>query len=514
MPVSFDIPGCAIGGCTACGGCTKMAPLNASKNSEYDPAKAPGQTATVLWETGGVATWYTEGKIGVAAVVTFSFSGTAGASVGFNQDSWTRSLTQEWGIGSNWRDFTEHTKESIKHAAEVMSSVSGLKLIYVDDPSKADMVWHYGTTAGLPKQLTAAFNPDWHMLGSDIIVNDQYSEWFETLDLNPGGFAFATFMHEFGHAVGMKHPFFGQYQLPRSIENRGTTIMSHMESPDGIYRSSPADLDQQALQYIYGTTTDRMTLGVKWSQLAKGGMISEGDDAGRVLKGIRDKDYIIGGSGNDRLIGYQGNDTLNGAGGVNVIEGGVGKDVLELSMLAKDAGNLHLTIWQDPRERGAWAGILQTKDGINFSAGIEGIGFADGMAWLSAPSLPTKSNQVSLVRSYNLIFKQSPNSNVANSIASSLTQGKARTDIIDTWLKSPQVNITGSNLTSTLDVAWNLHLVLIRTRHLPFTTGSRRLATSHLSSISWASTTRPMIFCVTPMECLHQISCLLLLLAR
>ncbi len=92
--------------------------------------------------------------------------------------------------------------------------------------------------------------------------------WFNPRDYNnpkPGTFAHATFMHEIGHALGLKHPHnkSGVFNLlPKQWDSVEFTVMSYQsyvgsgragyKLKDGNYPRTYMVLDILALQYLYG----------------------------------------------------------------------------------------------------------------------------------------------------------------------------------------------------------------------------------------------------------------------
>ena len=128
-------------------------------------------------------------------------------------------------------------------------------------------------------------------------------------NLTPGGQGYETLLHELGHALGLKHPFFennGEQQvvLPLAEDNTSNTIMSYTQS--GGHRSAYSPYDVAALNWLYGADGLRGALGINGS-------------GGR---------YITGSDKSETLTGTQFNDTLQGNGGDDMIDGGAGTDTV------------------------------------------------------------------------------------------------------------------------------------------------------------------------------------------
>jgi hypothetical protein len=129
-------------------------------------------------------------------------------------------------------------------------------------------------------------------------------EWrAENRDLTAGGWGYETLLHELGHALGLKHPFDDNINLPSSQDNTANTLMAYntLGGPYGHYNQ----YDVAALKWIYGGDGLRGALGMNSTSGAR---------------------YIMGTNGDDTLTGTQSNDTLEGDGGNDTLHGGSGTD--------------------------------------------------------------------------------------------------------------------------------------------------------------------------------------------
>lgn len=64
-----------------------------------------------------------------------------------------------------------------------------------------------------------------------------------------GSVAYEALLHEIGHALGLKHPFEGDYKLSPELDNTENTIMSYNHTKRPNYTFRPFDI--KALNYLY-----------------------------------------------------------------------------------------------------------------------------------------------------------------------------------------------------------------------------------------------------------------------
>ncbi len=234
-----------------------------------------------------------------------------------------------------------------------------------------------------------AWLPGTDSLNSDILLND--SSFNSTL--GHGSHGAYTFVHELGHALGLKHPFdepnaYGDIDPPPylqgSEDHTRWTMMSISETSDE-YKLTFSELDIAALQYLYGPskksragddthvyktgtanfiwdgggedTIDASasywavviylepgyqgfnSLFGKSEQITSAGQITVnfgteienliGSARADFLVGNWLDNEILGNDGSDRIFGQQGEDTLVGGAGDDELSGWTGNDVLD-----------------------------------------------------------------------------------------------------------------------------------------------------------------------------------------
>ena len=207
-----------------------------------------------------------------------------------------------------------------------------------------------GTTVGLA--TTSGFG------GWELFINEPELA-------NDENFRRYVLLHEFGHALGLEHPFeAADGDTVNGSTNPWTsafpeeTVMAYRFPLSGEWPEFFTDNDLQALVQIWGA--EPLAPGVSADiALQTMAFFEAGSDA---LTGASSGDVVQGGFGNDRLLGGAGDDRLFGGDGDDLIRGGEGADWLN-----GGAGNDQL--WGDG---GA--------DRFRLSAGFDVIGGFDAAA--------------------------------------------------------------------------------------------------------------------------------------
>lgn len=271
-------------------------------------------------------------------------------------------------------------KQVARLALETWEDVSGLQFEIVQSANEAQLRFDdeqsgaYATTSYYPDTGEAVY--------SNINI---HKSWISNYGAEAGGYAFQTYMHEIGHALGLGHS--GDYNgsanfnTQRVYDNDSwqATVMSYFSQDENHFINASRaftltlmQADILAIQSIYGratnTRTDDSTYGFnstaggsladlgnllrtstatlyddggvdtldlsqvaddQWIDLDPGAISSV---AGRVGNLIIDRSTLlenaIGGSGNDIIWGNDADNVLTGAAGNDTLLGGEGNDSL------------------------------------------------------------------------------------------------------------------------------------------------------------------------------------------
>jgi Ca2+-binding RTX toxin-like protein len=152
-----------------------------------------------------------------------------------------------------------------------------------------------------------------------------------------GQFAYATVLHEIGHALGLKEPdqawtdfasnpptVHNQWDpnvaLSQSIMNEGGTNLTHLQP-----------IDIQAIQSIYGTAANQGSMDSSWSWNSTTDTLTQhlNNSASLEVRGVSTSNVIYAGTGNDTIFAIgAGTNTVYAGSGTDVVFGGAGKTTI------------------------------------------------------------------------------------------------------------------------------------------------------------------------------------------
>lgn len=222
----------------------------------------------------------------------------------------------------------------------------------------------------------ATFPWPWYPAAGDIWINDDIA--IEPFNISGStdtpNYDFFALIHEFGHALGLKHPFSGSTVLPLNLDDRHNTVMSYTDyqaHPWGVWASTPMVYDIQAIQAIYGANFGTRTGNDVYAFNPNEWVVKSIWDAGGIdeidastflagvtidlqdghysslglqqnlgiafhaiienARGGRGDDTIHGNDASNTLLGGEGNDTFFASKGLDVLDGGGGADTVNFA---------------------------------------------------------------------------------------------------------------------------------------------------------------------------------------
>jgi Ca2+-binding RTX toxin-like protein len=279
---------------------------------------------------------------------------------------------------------TSEQQSAVTSALSSWSAVANLNFTLTSDDITNVGDLRFGAYRLMDNQTAAwAYFPANNPSAGDVWIGPQ------TNDANPGhgSYDYMTFIHEIGHALGLKHPFdvssTNKTLLDPLLDDVHFTVMSY-NSNYSYQPTTPMVLDILAIQSLYGANTlwqagdnvykwapDQSIFETIWdaggndtidgsNQLGSVNInLNEGSfsDIGKAFVNLTTQTAInnglaiaygakienaIGSNFNDVLIGNGLNNVLNGAGGLDVMAGGAGNDTYilddsaELALIYED----------------------------------------------------------------------------------------------------------------------------------------------------------------------------------
>lgn len=319
--------------------------LSGSASSGYDSVDA--------LVVGTSSKWGPSGLMGQSVTVTYSFM-TSNPS--YNSGD------------STFLEFNATMKAAAQSALAQWSSVAQITFVEVADSGDGGSI-RFGSNA---QSDTAgyAYYPSTSAIGGDIWISNSYS--YNTAPV-VGGYGYLTYLHEIGHAIGLKHP--GNYNaggggtdgpyLSASEDNTDNTVMSYTTG-SVVYPTTVGPYDTLAARYLYG-----------YSGTGTIGNVTFGSDSAEVFTGDSGIQYIHGRDGADYIDVQGGDDGVAAGSGIDTVLGGAGNDLIYgnigSDLLSGGSGNDTIFGGQnDGPESSGSDGVLKYRSGVETVDGGDG----------------------------------------------------------------------------------------------------------------------------------------------
>ncbi|QSL95137.1 M10 family metallopeptidase C-terminal domain-containing protein [Ectopseudomonas toyotomiensis] len=312
--------------------------------------------------------------LGYSATLSYSFA-VRGTSLYSND--YDDLLTDLGGV--SYRDFvynlTVNQQDAVRNALAKWSSVANLTFTELNDTISGNVGdLRFGGYELIDGDTAAlAFLPGASPIAGDVWIGRATNEFAPS----PGSYDYLTFVHEIGHALGLKHPFeasgISNQVLRGSYDDVRYTVMSYNDRYD-FQPTGPMLFDISAIQYLYGSNDSWQTGDnvYRWDASAKifetiwdaggndtidasnqldgvvinlnsGEFSSIGQDIYNYAKGRWSNDFLtiaygavienaIGSDHDDTLIGNSADNVLDGGKGEDTLRGGAGNDTYYVDM--------------------------------------------------------------------------------------------------------------------------------------------------------------------------------------
>ncbi len=368
--------------------------------------------------------------------------------------------------------FTEEQKSATRTIMKQIAEQFGLNFKEVGDSDSSFGIIRFGNNAQGSKSAGYASYPDTDdPNGSgDVYINNEDSS--NLSNIVPGTNAWATLVHEIGHALGLKHP--GNYNagepasttpdnfLATAEDTEANTVMSYSKAPQSQERDFFGKYDYLALNYLYGSkaynegntnyafndkdgeilklVNDSAGIDtLDFSGVSRAVMVNLAPGAsssvGKLGNGADAKDNlsiaygvtienVIGTRFDDTLLGNEANNRIESRGGSDTIDGGAGIDTLVFSQ-SRTSYSIEKTASGVLAKGGTETLSLQNIERLQFSDNKALAFDLDGVAGKA-------------FRLYQAAFDRKPDAEGLGYWIANMDKGVSFTAVADAFIGSPE----------------------------------------------------------------------------
>ncbi|GIL39479.1 DUF4214 domain-containing protein [Roseiterribacter gracilis] len=251
--------------------------------TDFDPPYRPDAGAAATLHPDSLANGSVNSFFGVVAPGTPRWNSTAGVGTpisityAFRDVAPTSYPTSDNGDPTTtFAPLSTAARNEVRSLIAYVGSITGIRFTEVPDSPNATI--EIGSFTFTSTFTGYAYYPNGSPTAPSGTGGDIWINRTEVSPVGPGTFFDQLFLHEFGHALGLKHPFVGTTaeQLITSFDRVEYTLMTYQNYGDlsqnlvprwtgsnvatsWLYRSDYGLLDVEALTYLYGSSSTANT---------------------------------------------------------------------------------------------------------------------------------------------------------------------------------------------------------------------------------------------------------------